>query len=274
MKVLTLGTCCVDVYPEKAMITPGGEALNIAAQLSHRNDVEVYIMGMIGIDEYADFLTSSISCLAINKEHLYQTEGKTANMIIKITSEGDRYFEEGSWDSGVSTQLRITESGRSLLDDIDIVYTTLWEPNLNELVRLKKEKGFKLAVDFDTQRDFTQWQDIIDDLDIFHISGDQALGEELLSKSESTGTIFVMTLGEYGSRVYHMGKQYRCEAHAVDYVVDTTGCGDCYLGNFGVEFYTTGDIQHAMEVASKEAAKVTDHVGGFESLIPNLSLPH
>ena len=274
MNVLTLGTCCVDVYPEKAMITPGGEALNIAAQLSHREDVNVYIMGMIGIDEYADFLNSSISCLAINKDYLYQTEGKTANQIIKITADGDRYFEEGSWDSGVSALFKVSSDDEVLLDTIDIVYTTLWEPNLPELVRLKKEKGFKLAVDFDIQRDFSQWSDIIDELDIFHISGDENLGRELLSKSESSDTMFVMTLAEQGSRVYYKGEMYSCDAFAVEQVEDTTGCGDCYLGNFGVEFLKTGNIHQSMEIASREASNVTAHVGGFVSLIPNLALNH
>ena len=41
MKVLAVGTCCVDVYPQKNLVTPGGEALNIAVQLSSRGDVEV-----------------------------------------------------------------------------------------------------------------------------------------------------------------------------------------------------------------------------------------
>jgi hypothetical protein len=41
MKILALGTSCVDVYPQKGVGAPGGEPLNISAHLSFRGDVEL-----------------------------------------------------------------------------------------------------------------------------------------------------------------------------------------------------------------------------------------
>lgn len=45
---------------KQKIITPGGEALNIAANLSYRSDTDVYLLGMVGTDEYADVIKSSI----------------------------------------------------------------------------------------------------------------------------------------------------------------------------------------------------------------------
>jgi sugar/nucleoside kinase (ribokinase family) len=64
VKILAIGTCCVDVYPQKNVVTPGGEALNIAAQLSSRTDVDIYLMGMIGNDTYAQNILESINNLS------------------------------------------------------------------------------------------------------------------------------------------------------------------------------------------------------------------
>ncbi len=96
MKILALGTSCVDVYPQKEVIAPGGEALNISAHLSFRDDVEVFLMGLIGTDVYASTILNSINNLHINTEHLYQVKGDTANHVIQIDKQGDRFFENGS----------------------------------------------------------------------------------------------------------------------------------------------------------------------------------
>lgn len=263
MKILALGTCCVDVYPQKEVITPGGEALNIAAQLSLRDDVEVYLMGVVGNDDYANIIYQSISDLDINTAHLYQHEGKTAHHIIKIADDGDRYFESGSWHGGVSRNLTFNDADLALLDEVDIVIVTLWDPNLRQLVKLKTEKRFYLAVDFNDQRDFSNWEDIIDELDLFYSSAEESLKAVFLNRSLTTDTLFVLTFGKEGSYVYQRGNKFFCEADVVDDVIDTTGCGDCYQGHFAVEYFANGDIQQAMKIASEKASLVTSYVGGF-----------
>lgn len=263
MKILALGTACVDVYPQKDIVTPGGEALNIAAQLSFSEDVDVYLMGMIGHDKYALAILDSISQLDIDTCHLYQVEGETANHVIHINKEGDRYFESGSWNGGVSVNFLLDSRDRELLSQVDAVMTTLWEPNLRELLEIKNEKNYLLAVDFNDQRDFTQWEDSIGSIDIFFSSAEESMKGIFHERSKTSETLFVLTFGEFGSIAYYHGQAFECPAVKVDHVVDTTGCGDCYQGHFVTEYLRTNNIQLSMEKAAIEAARVTAYVGGF-----------
>jgi fructoselysine 6-kinase len=265
MKILALGTSCVDVYPQKEIMTPGGEALNIAAQLSDRDDVQVFLMGFIGKDIYAEHILRSVGSFAINAEHLYQVEGQTAHHVIHIDKQGDRYFENGAWHGGVSTQLILNDKDLALLSQVDAVITTLWEPNLPELLAVKDEKNYIVAVDFNQQRDFTPWEEQLGCIDIFFSSAEASMKTAFHQRSKTTDTIYVLTFGEQGSTAYYHGQVFECAAIKVDEVVDTTGCGDCYQGHFVAQYIKTGDINVAMQRATLEASKVTAYVGGLPS---------
>jgi fructoselysine 6-kinase len=265
MKILALGTSCVDVYPQKEIITPGGEALNVAAQLSNRTDVQVFLMGMIGNDIYADHILRGISRFAINTEYLYQVEGQSAHHVIHIDKQGDRYFENGAWHGGVSMQLSFNDKDLALLQKVDAVITTLWEPNLSKLLEEKTDNNYIVAVDFNQQRDFTPWEEHFARIDIFFSSAEESMKATFHQRSKSTDTIYVLTFGEYGSTAYHHGEVFQCDAIKVEQVIDTTGCGDCYQGHFVAEYLKTGDLKAAMQRGAIEASKVTGYVGGLPS---------
>ena len=264
-KLLAMGTCCVDVYPQKDVVTPGGEALNIAAQLSERKDVAVSLMAMLGNDPYGQIIRDSIANLPINTDHLSTMEGETAHHIIHISEDGDRYFKSGAWHGGVCTELVLDHRHEELLDETDIVITTLWQPNLKKLCELKHQFGYLLAVDFNEQRDLSDWEELIPTIDVFFISAEQSLEPEFLARSQDTETLFVLTYSAEGSAALHKGNTYRCTAEPVAEVIDTTGCGDCFQGHFISTYFQTGDIQTAMQRGSQEAAQVTQYVGGFKT---------
>lgn len=266
MKVLALGTSCVDVYPQKDTIFPGGEALNISIHLSYRKNLDLYLMGLIGRDEYADIILDRVKRYKINIDGLYQIDGDSAHHVIHIDKDGDRYFEHGSWYGGVSTDFSFNDNDYKILREVNAVITTLWEPNLDELVKIKNNHNYILAVDFNDQRDFTQWEDKIEEIDIFFSSAHKSMKETFLQRSKVCKTIFVLTFGNEGSTAYHDGKVYECPAIKVDNVIDTTGCGDCYQGHFLAEYLETGDIKKSMERATLEATKVTGYVGGFPAV--------
>jgi fructoselysine 6-kinase len=263
MIILALGTSCVDVYPQKEIITPGGEALNIAAQLSDRPDVEVFLMGMIGKDIYAEHILHSITRFDIDTKHLYQIEGQSAHHVIHIDKQGDRYFENGAWHGGVSMQFVLNDRDLVLLQKVDAVITTLWEPNLRKLLDEKGDNNYIVAVDFNQQRDFSPWEEQLENIDIFFSSAQESMKTTFLQRSISTDTIYVLTFGEHGSTAYYHGLVFECEAVQIEEVVDTTGCGDCYQGHFVAEYLKTGDIKAAMQKGAIEASKVTSYVGGL-----------
>ena len=263
--ILAIGTCCVDVYPQKSTVTPGGEALNIAVQLSDQEDVKVWLMGLIGNDRYGDTILEHIEHRSFNRDHLYQVEGETAHHVIQIDETGDRFFEDGAWHGGVSNDLKLREQDIALLGEVDAVMATLWQPNLKQLIDLKKEKNFLLAVDFNEQRDFAAWEPLINGIDFFFSSGTRSMEPDFRQRSQNGDTIFVLTYGDQGSIAFHKGDAHECHAIPVETVVDTTGCGDCYQANFVLEYLLTGDINRSMQRGTIEAGKVTQYVGGFQA---------
>jgi fructoselysine 6-kinase len=265
MKILALGTSCVDVYPQKEVVVPGGEALNISAHLSFRGDVEVFLMGLIGTDVYASSILNCINKLDINSKHVYQVKGDTANHVIQIDKQGDRFFENGSWNGGVSADLVLGDMDTDLILSMDAVMTTLWEPNLSQLLVLKHPDKFIIAVDFNQQRDFSMWEAQIDKLDIFFSSADKSMRGIFHARSKQSKTIFVLTFGEHGSVAFYKGEVFECQAIKIEDVVDTTGCGDCYQAHFVAEYLKTGNIQASMKQATIAASIVTGYVGGFTS---------
>ena len=225
-------------------------------------------MGLIGNDDYGKVILDSIRGREINGDHLYQVEGETAHHVIHIDETGDRYFKEGAWHGGVVDSLTLSDSDIELLHNMDVVITTLWQPTLKQLVELKEECGYLLAVDFNDQREFGSWESLIDGIDVFFSSATDTMKPEFQRRSEVGDTIFVLTFGEHGSTAFQNGSSVHCPAVKVDKVVDTTGCGDCYQGNFVVEYALSGNIVRAMDRGAREAAKVTQHVGGFVNDVP------
>ena len=72
-----------------------------------------------------------------------------------------------------------------------------------------------------------------------------------------------MTLAKEGSVTYYHGKEYCVKADYVEWIVDTTGCGDSYHAGFVCAYLASGEILKAMAVGSKIAAETLTHYGGF-----------
>jgi sugar/nucleoside kinase (ribokinase family) len=101
---------------------------------------------------------------------------------------------------------------------------TLWQPNIKDRLKLKHQKSYLVAVDFNEQRDFTEWEDLIDDIDIFFSSAEESIKNIFLERSKISNTIFILTFGENGSVAYHKGHVFDCAAIHVEKVIDARGC--------------------------------------------------
>lgn len=263
MRILAMTCCCVDVFPEKNTIAVGGNALNLAVNCAMTNLAEVYLMGNIGNDDYGKEIIKVIDKYKIGREHLYVVEGQTANHIIKIAKDGDRYFTEGSWTDGVYGDYRISEQDRKYMNTMDAVAVTLYDPNYKDIINIRRNGNFTLAVDFHDESLKEEWKEDLDAIDLFFISGKtQELPELKKWSAQFPQTVFVATLGAKGSIAYFKEEEFVWPAEKVDEVIDTTGCGDSYQGAFIAHYLKTKDILYAMKEGSKSAARTLTHVGG------------
>lgn len=265
IRVMSAGCVCTDVFVDKNEIRAGGESLNFCGNVCTVPSVECFLIGVVGADEYGSAIRERIQRLPVDISHLHTADGVTANHKIWHTADGDRYFDDDAWDGGVFNNFTLTSGDLELLRTADAVHTHFDAPIFRQVLDLKKDSDFLLAVDFNDNRDFSDWEDLLDDIDLFFISGTlQDDNREILRRwSESHGGVFVQTLAEHGSVAYCGGREYVCHAVKAENVVDTTGAGDSYIAGFVAEYTVSRDVQKAMEQGSALAAVNIARLGGF-----------
>lgn len=262
-KLMALNSICTDVFVEENEIRLGGESLNFCGNACNKENIECYLLGAVGTDEYGRKALEKLSSYPINTEYLHVIHGTTASNKIYLTKEGDRYFKEDSWDGGVYQNYHLTAEDLKGIKSMDCVHTLLTSPVFNEVLALKRESEFLLSVDFDDLRDFDAWEEMLQDIDIFFISGSPEILPRLKTWSQKYYTVFVATLAADGSVAYHHGKEYRAQAVRVEKIYDTTGCGDSYQAAFMASYCQDKDLNKAMLEGSLQASKTLSHFGGF-----------
>lgn len=263
-KILALSCTCVDIYPEKQKENAGGNALNLAANCAKADNTDVYIMGNVGNDRYGKIIMEIAKKHHVNYEHLHIIEGKSATHIINISRDGERYFTESSWDGGVYENYRVDIEDAVFMQSMDAVATTIYDPDFNGILDMRRKSNFLLAVDFHDEKLNNAWERYFDVIDLFFWSAEKSQLYILCEWSKKFDTTFIATLGKDGSVAYKNGIEFVREAEKVQQIVDTTGCGDSYQGAFIAEYVTNFDIGRAMKKGSEAAALTLSHVGALE----------
>lgn len=264
IRLTALPCICADVFYGTDTIRPGGEALNFAAHASRFRDIDVTLLGVVGKDKYAEVIMGSISKLDIDKNHIRIDERyPTANNITYLTESGDRYYKDDSWNGKILDNLLLNDEEIKILSGSDAVFVHFWASCFSQVINLKKTLGFKLAVDFDVYRDFSDMERYAPYVDFFMISGSEELLPRFRELSDKYPCLFNMSLAEHGSVTYFNGQEFRVQAVKVENIIDTTGCGDSYHAGFVCSYMLGNDIEKAMNVGSEIAAETLMHYGGF-----------
>lgn len=264
IKLVALPCLCVDVFYGTDEIRPGGEALNFAAHAADFERMDVTLLGVVGDDRYAKTIMSSIADRRIDT-HLVRVDKNhnTANNMTYLTPEGDRYYKEDSWDGSILDNIVLNEEEISAITGADVVFVHFAASCFKQVWELRKQADFKLAVDFDVEKDFEKIEQYASYIDFFMISGAKELLPYFEDFSKKYDGLFNMPLAEQGSVTYHKGVKYQVAAEPVEKIVDTTGCGDSYHAGFVCSYLLEGDIEKAMRTGSQTAARTLSHYGGF-----------
>lgn len=274
MKIVAMSTICADVFDDTEEIRLGGEALNFAMAISKYSHINISLMGAVG-DDYIG--QKAIQCIKASQTidmscvHIINN-GKTATNKIYHDAKGNRYFKEDSWDGGVYQDFQLSDIDKEKLQEADIVFINYYSPNFQDVLELKSEYGYKMAVDFDVVRNFSELKEIVRQIDFIFFSGDEQTLVVLKDWSVLYHGIFNATLAEQGSVTFYRGKEYHADAVPVKKIVDTTGCGDSYHAAFIASYLKNHDINIAMEEGSAVAANTLMVLGGVCAVPTSLSL--
>ena len=264
MKITAMSTMCGDIFMHTGEIRPGGECLNFAAVACEYPGIDVHLLGAIGDDACGKTVLESIQNKRIGKDCIHVIPGGvTACNKTYLTEDGDRYYKPDSWNGGVYAIYQLTAQDVQQIVSSDAVFLNYGCANFDDVLALRKEHGFTLAVDFDVERDFAKLEALLPWIDYFFISGEESLLPVLKGWSERYDGVFNATLAEQGSVTYLRGQEHRVAAAPVKEIVDTTGCGDSYHAGFLCEYARSCDVIAAMNEGSRAASRTLSHLGGF-----------
>jgi len=264
INLVALPCLCVDVFDGTDELRAGGEALNFAVHSSRFEEINVSLLGAVGNDSYAEFLMNSISDKKIDVSNVRVEKDKvTANNRTYLTEDGDRYYKDDSWTGDIVDKMILNQNEIEIVKASDVVFVHFWAGCFGQIIDLKKNNSFKLAVDFVEYRDFEEMEKYAPYIDYFMISGEENLLPIFEEWSKKYSGLFNMSLADKGSVTYKDGKRYYVPAKDVINIVDTTGCGDSYHAGFVCNHTINGDIYEAMRVGTKFATETLSHYGGF-----------
>ncbi len=260
MRILAMTLCCWDLFPERGFEAPGGNALNVAVQCRRSGAEEVAVLGAVGTDARGDKIIRFLQSRGVDVSRLCRREGRTASHEIVISESGDRLFLPGKFDGGVGRRFVLSPEDWEFAQTFDIAAMTLGDRNLPEARRrLKGRTG--LAVDFMTARDPDIIAEMLPDIELAFVSGNEKLAKQLKPCSKGRASPIVVTFGPAGSAALFQGETIFQPAMAVEEVADTTGCGDAYQGAFTVEWLRSRDARQALRAGAAAAAAVLARPG-------------
>lgn len=262
MKLAALSCFCVDVFPEIEAQYVGGNALNVGYSAMQNEGAEVYLIGAIGKDQLGESIKAYADKRGLDHTYLHQLSGQTASNKIYLSKEGERYFKPDSWQGGVYQEYRLTKEDTTMLHQMDVVVTTIHDSVLDQVIEERKKGNFLLAVDFHDDAYDKAWEELIPWIDIFFMSGNEEMLRRYEEWSKKYEGVFVAGMGAAGSIAYYKNERYEVPAEKVEEVIDTTGCGDNYLGAFAASYFKGLTVPMAMKQGALAAAQILAHVGG------------
>jgi len=260
LKAVCFSVAALDFFPQLNRSYAGGNSLNQAVRFSHCGVTSSFI-GALGTDEAGEKIISLLKKTHVDTSRTRVLPGKTASNRIINDKHGERFGEEGAWDSGVYETFTLTEDDWNYCSTIDIWATHANGANYAETLKRKKEGNF-LSVDFLHFNTYELLEQGFNIIDIAYFGGTADMEEDLCRLSTKTKTIIVLTLGSKGSIAFINGKKFRQSALALDKVIDTTGCGDAFQSGCTLSYVKSQSIEKALFDGAVQGREAASHFGG------------
>ncbi len=269
--IISIGDISIDHYITTGEKYVGGIATNFAVHV-HRMGEPVTLMSAIGNDENGELFLAQMKQEGLDVSSVQIIPGPTSKQRIRLMGKEREFC---GFFSGVLGYFSLTDDDLQTISESDAVVIPLTDGMKHVFEQVMEhdcEKALKV-VDFSRDADVPGFShgDIMsmllhycNDLDIAFLGGDENMIETTQSIAEANpNKILVLTLGPKGAVAFYNDKVYKKPAVWIKDMVDTTGCGDAFRAGFVVTYLQSQDINEALQVGAKIAARAATHVGGF-----------
>jgi len=266
VRLLGLGDNAVDIYADKGVMFPGGNAVNVAVH-GKRLGASAAYLGCLANDTYGVLLFDAMTAEGIDLSHCRRIDGENAHVLVKHR-KGDRVFLKST--PGVRGQYELNADDFAYIQGFDTVHTSIGSDNEPAIPAIAGAAAL-LSYDFSNRWTKDHMVRLGPLIDIAFVSfpdrSDEKCADALREWSSSGARIVVMTRGEDGSLAYSDGTLYRQEIIPAK-IVDTLGAGDGFIAGFLMTFVQGGTIPLALRNGAQAAAATCGSLGAFGRGVP------
>lgn len=252
-------------------ILPGGKSSNQAASAA-RLGADVALIGAVGADPNGQVLKDALTNAGVDISALAEVDVPTGTAVILVEDSAENVIVISA---GANGEVGAENVGKhsSVIAEAGVLGLCLEIPmdGIVEAARTAKSAGvpvvFNLSPIMEVPDELLECVDvlIVNEHELAALVGDlePVPGGEELARRYGIGAT-VVTLGAEGSVVVRDGEFDRIEAMSTN-VVDSTGCGDSYMGTLLAGIAAGVDLADAAQLASAVAAYAASGEGAQAS---------
>ncbi|WP_326685972.1 PfkB family carbohydrate kinase [Streptomyces sp. NBC_01795] len=259
MRICGVGDNVVDRYPQRGLMYPGGNAVNVAVHAA-RCGAEAAYLGVLGTDEAGGHIRTALDAEGVGTDRVRTADGPNAYATVRLDAEGNRHFA-GS-DEGVS---RFTPDDADLdwLAGFDLLHTGDCSGLEHALPLLAR--ACPLSYDF-SDRPWPYAEPLLPHVRYAVFSRPGAGDREAAALADAAHRAgpetVIVTRGGGGALVSRDGVPHLQPVTPVE-VVDTLGAGDSFVARLMVALLDGAAVPSAAAQAAAYAAEVCTHEGAF-----------
>ncbi|MFB0875915.1 MULTISPECIES: PfkB family carbohydrate kinase [unclassified Sphingobium] len=256
-----VGDNTVDVYVDKAVMFPGGNAVNVAV-IAKRAQIETAYVGCLGQDKYGDLVLEALAAEGVDISHCSRDPGPNGRALVRHT-DGDRVFAGAA--PGVRARIKLDAEVLNYLSKFAVLHTSINSDLDDKIDRLAGLPGL-LSYDFSNRWTLEQRHLLGPRLYAAFFSAseldDQECDALLNSWAEAGVTLAVATRGARGAVALHEGVLHH-QAAMPTTVVDTLGAGDGFVAGVLSAIAERKPLPLALEQGASFAAATCTLLGAF-----------
>lgn len=269
--VLGLGDNTIDIYVDRGVQYPGGNALNFAVYAKMLG-ASAHYMGCIGDDDYGTQIENALKAEGVAAPRLRRTAAQTSWSRVRHT-DGDRWFDGSHLYSADEYELSLSDD--AYFDFFDLIHTSvnsMLDDRIEDIVSVSR----RLSYDFSDKFTDSSLNRIAPHLDFAVLSqagGDFADAVALANKVSDLGAKEVLvTRGSEGALCLS-GEDLLQQGIIPTKAIDTLGAGDSFAAAYIVNRLKEVEPKQALLLAAQFASEICQVEAAFGHGQPATHIP-
>lgn len=259
--LIAVGDNTLDVYLDRNIEYPGGNALNVSVLAARLGAGSAYL-GCVGDDRHGQYLLDCLRQEAVDASRCRMLTGANGWACVDSIN-GERVFL-GS-DPGVCRQLRLNADDLAYLAQFPLAHSSLYSGLEGQLGQIRQASGC-LSFDFSDNWVEFDWQALIQQVDIAFFSAADLSSREARDLADSMRAMgpatVVITRGAQGALAVDAQGVHEQAARPCAFV-DSMGAGDGFIAAFLLAWQARLTLAECLARGVDHAGQVCGWAGGF-----------